>query len=33
MRKPKPLETMFKNGVECVSGVLQTQNIVQLSKQ
>jgi hypothetical protein len=32
-RKPKPLGTMFKNGVECISGVLATQDVVQLPEQ
>jgi len=28
-RKPVPLGTMFRNGVECISGVLVVQDIVQ----
>ena len=29
-RKPVPLGTMFRNGVECISGVLVVQDVVQL---
>jgi hypothetical protein len=32
-RKPKPRGTMFKNGVECISGVLVAHNVVQLPEQ
>lgn len=32
-RKPKPLGTMFRNGVECISGVLVAQDVVQLPEQ
>jgi hypothetical protein len=32
-RKPKPLGTMFKNGVECISGVLVAQDVIQLLEQ
>ncbi len=31
-RKPVPLGTMFRNGVECMSGVLVHQDVVQLSE-
>eukprot|EP00957_Ditylum_brightwellii_P099283 7562681-Ditylum_brightwellii.AAC.1 len=27
--KPVPLGTMFKNGIECISGILSFQDIVQ----
>jgi hypothetical protein len=29
-RKPKPLGTMFRSGVECISGVLVAQDVFQL---
>jgi len=32
-RKPIPLGTMFRNGVECVSGILAVQDIVQNPEQ
>jgi len=32
-RKPKPLGTVFKNGVECISGVLVAQDVIQLPEQ
>ena len=32
-RKPVPLGTMFCNGVECISGVLVVQDVVQLPEQ
>ena len=32
-RKPIPLGTMFKNGVECITGVLVFQDIVQMKEQ
>jgi hypothetical protein len=28
-RKPKPLGTMFKNGVEAITGIMVTQDVVQ----
>ena len=31
-RKPKPLGTMFRNGVECISGLV-AQDVVQLPEQ
>ena len=32
-RKPVPLGTMFRNGVECISGVLVVQDVVQNPEQ
>jgi len=32
-RKPVPLRTMFQNVAECMSGVLVSQDIIQLSKE
>jgi hypothetical protein len=32
-RKPVPLGTMFRNGVECVSGILVVQDVVQNPEQ
>jgi hypothetical protein len=32
-RKPVPLGTMFRNGVECITGVIVVQDVVQLSEQ
>jgi hypothetical protein len=31
-RKPVPLGTMFRNGAECMSGILVFQDVVQLSE-
>eukprot|EP00957_Ditylum_brightwellii_P077107 5860418-Ditylum_brightwellii.AAC.1 len=31
--KPVPLGTMFKNGVECISGILSFQDFVQGPKR
>jgi hypothetical protein len=33
LRKPVPLGTMFRNGVECISGILVVQDVVQNSEQ
>jgi hypothetical protein len=32
-RKPVPLGTMFRNGVECITGLLVVQDVVQNSEQ
>ncbi len=32
-RKPVPLGTMFHNGVECITGLLVVQDVVQNSEQ
>jgi hypothetical protein len=32
-RKPVPLGTMFRNGVECITGVLVVQDVVQNPEQ